>query len=70
MAAAAKRKSADEDIRGWPVEWLKILAPEEVETESTLHWDTVKRHYPHLIIKLSSRRVGMRRGHALMLGKT
>jgi hypothetical protein len=56
------------ELLHWPVELLRIVPPPEVERISTLSWDTVKRNHPDKIVHLSERRVGMRVGHALMLG--
>ena len=57
-----------DDVSTWPVELLRIAEPDEAEHLSTLSWDTIKRDHPEKIIQLSTRRVGMRVGHALMLG--
>jgi hypothetical protein len=60
--------SANSDFPNWPVELLRIVEPDEVERLSTLSWDTIKRKHSDKIVRLSERRVGMRVGHALMLG--
>ena len=57
-----------DDVSTWPVELLRILEPEEVEQVSSLSWDTFKRDHSDKVIKLSARRVGVRLGHALMMG--
>ena len=36
-----------------------------VKSVTTLSHDSVKRHYPHLVVKLSPRREGMSLGNAL-----
>lgn len=53
----------------WPVELLRIADPDEAEILSGLSWDTIKRNHPDKILHPSKRRVGMRVGHALMLGR-
>ena len=55
------------ELLTWPVELLRIVAPEEAERLSTLSWDTIIRNHRHKVVHLSKRRVGMRVGHALML---
>ena len=59
--------SADSDLRGWPVDMLRIADPDEAERLSGLSWDSLRRLYPDKVVQLSERRRGMRVGHALML---
>jgi hypothetical protein len=56
------------ELLNWPVELLQIVEPDKAEELSTLSWDTIKRNHPEKVVHLSKRRVGMRVGHALMLG--
>jgi hypothetical protein len=58
------------ELLQWPIELLRIIPPPEAERISTLSWDTIKRRHPDKIVHLSERRVGMRVGDALMLGKS
>jgi hypothetical protein len=51
----------------WPLEMLQILPPPEAEELSGADWDTMKRNHPDWVVKVSQRREGMRRGHALLL---
>jgi hypothetical protein len=48
------------------MELNEILKLEEASRVSSLSTDTLVRKYKHWIIKISERRCGMRRGHALM----
>jgi hypothetical protein len=64
---AAKAKIETDDLSKWPPHWLEILPPAQAQVESTMSWDTIKRHHGDKIIYLSPRRVGIRRGHVLML---
>jgi hypothetical protein len=57
-----------DDLRTWPIEWLQVVPMPEAERLSSLSEDSLERTYGHLIMRLSPRRRGMRRGHALMLG--
>lgn len=59
-----------DSLLDWPVELLRIAPPKEAKQLSTLSWDTIKRDHADKIVQLSDRRVGMRVGHALMLGNT
>jgi hypothetical protein len=56
------------ELLNWPIELLKIVEPEEAERLCSLSWDSIRRNHPDKIVHLSKRRVGMRIGHALMLG--
>jgi len=56
------------DLLNWPIELLRIVEPPEAERLSSTSWDTLQRNHPDKIVHLSKRRVGMRVGHALMLG--
>jgi hypothetical protein len=57
------------DLSKWPIEMLRIAPPPEVEKLSSMDWDTIERGpLADKIIRLSPRRIGMRVGHALMLG--
>jgi hypothetical protein len=51
------------------VELHRIVEMDEAERLSSLSADTWERRYPHLIVRLSKRRKGVRLGHALMIGK-
>jgi hypothetical protein len=55
------------DLLTWPVELLRFVGAEEAERLSGLSWDTIKREHGDKVVQLSTRRVGMRVGHALML---
>jgi hypothetical protein len=55
------------NLLDWPVEMLQIVPREEAEELSGESWDSLKRNHPDKIIRMSPRRIGMRRGHALML---
>jgi hypothetical protein len=46
----------------------RILSIDEVVALSGLSRDTIRRHYSHLIRRLSPRRLGMRLGDALTIG--
>jgi hypothetical protein len=50
-----------------PIELLRIVEMEEAERLSSLSADTLVREHSDKIVKLSSRRNGMRVAHALML---
>jgi hypothetical protein len=50
-----------------PTELLRIVEMEEAARLSSLSTDTLVREHPDKIVKLSSRRNGMRVVHALML---
>jgi hypothetical protein len=50
-----------------PIELLRIVEMEEAERLSSLSADTLVREHADKIVKLSSRRNGMRVAHALML---
>jgi hypothetical protein len=63
-----KSKITADDLSSWPIELLRIVEPDEAEHLSTLSWDTIKRDHGDKVLHLSKRRVGMRVGHALMLG--
>ena len=64
---ATKVTSLPDDVLNWPIELLRIASPREAEQLSSADWDTLKRNYPDLVVKISRRREGMRVGHALML---
>ena len=57
-----------DDLLKWPIELLRIVEPPEAERLSSTSWDTLQRNHPDKVVHLSKRRVGMRVGHALMLG--
>ena len=63
----SKDVSANSDLLTWPVALLRIAPPDEAAELSSLSWDTIEREHRDKIVRLSSRRVGMRVGHALML---
>ena len=56
------------ELLNWPIELLKIVEPDEAERLCSLSWDSIRRNHPDKVVQLSKRRVGMRIGHALMLG--
>jgi hypothetical protein len=56
------------ELLNWPIELLKIVEPQEAERLCSLSWDSIRRNHPDKVVHLSKRRVGMRIGHALMLG--
>jgi hypothetical protein len=39
-----------------------VLTKHEVEFLTSMGWETFRRRYPHLVIELSPRRVGVRAG--------
>jgi hypothetical protein len=47
----------------------RILTLDEVAEFTGLSEDGIRRHYSHLILRLSPRRVGIRLRHALTIGK-
>ena len=57
------------ELLNWPIELLKIVEPHEAERLCSLSWDSIRRNHPDKVVQLSKRRVGMRIGHALMLGR-
>jgi hypothetical protein len=61
------QKPKTRDLRGWPLEWLRVATPEEAEQLSSLSWKTIKREHADKIVHLSKRRDGMRVGDCLML---
>ena len=63
-----KRPDSNSSLLTWPVEWLRIVPPVEAEKLSSLSWDSIKRHHSDKVVQVSARRVGLRVGHALMLG--
>jgi hypothetical protein len=56
-----------DDLLKWPVAMLRIAPPPEAEKLAGADWDTLKRNFPGLVVKISPRREGMRVGHALRL---
>jgi len=64
----SKNLSADADLLNWPVELLRIVRLDEAERLSGVSEDTLKRRYRDKIVQVSKRCLGMRVGHALMLG--
>jgi hypothetical protein len=56
-----------DDLRTWPPDWLPYITLAEVEKLTTLSHDTIARKYRRFIARLSSRRIGMRRGHAILI---
>ena len=53
-----------------PLELLRVAKMPEAERLSGTSADTLKRKYPHLIVQISERRLGMRVGHALLLAQS
>jgi hypothetical protein len=51
------------------IEMRRVLPLEQATEITNLSRDTLKRQFPHLILKLSPRRSGMRLGDALAIGK-
>ena len=56
------------ELLNWPIELLKIVEPQEAERLCSLR-GTDPGNHPDKVVQLSKRRVGMRIGHALMLGR-
>jgi hypothetical protein len=52
------------------IERLRIVPLVEAARLSGVSEDSLKRHYPEKLIRLSPRRIGMRQGDALMLGRS
>jgi hypothetical protein len=50
-------------------ELLRVVERPEAERLSGLSWDTIRRRYPELILKLSPRRIGMRMINVLRLAQ-
>jgi hypothetical protein len=61
-------KNSSDDLLNWPVALLRIVDPKEAEELSSADWDTLVRNHPDKVVRVSKRRLGMRAGHALMLG--
>ncbi len=51
------------------LELRRVLPLEQAGKITNLSSDTLKRRYPHLVLKLSPRRLGMRLSDALAIGK-
>jgi hypothetical protein len=67
MTTNTSDKPLPANLLDWPLEMLQIVPREEAEELSGESWDSLRRNHADKIIQLSPRRVGMRRGHALML---
>jgi hypothetical protein len=50
-----------------PVQLHKIISIPEVEELTNLSRDALEKHYRHLFVHLTPKRVGMRLGHALQI---
>jgi hypothetical protein len=61
------RKTPPDKLLDWPLEWLRIAEPKEVQRLTSLSWDTIHRNHRDKVVQISKRRVGMRVGDALML---
>src|SRR5215831_7185167 len=57
-----------DDLSTWPIDWLIIDPLPEAKKLAGVSEDTLKRNHRDKIVRVSRRRIGMRRGHALMLG--
>jgi hypothetical protein len=64
----SKKIEFPDELRLWPVEWLKIIPLREIKQFNSLSVDSLKRHHADKLVDLGPRRKGMRVGHALMLG--
>jgi hypothetical protein len=60
--------SAREPLRAFELD--RILSLDEVAEFRGLSKDGIRRHYPHLICRLSPRRVGMKLRDALTIGNS
>jgi hypothetical protein len=57
---------------GRPPTWLELEAVKgmpEAEEVTSLSEDTLKRTYPHYVVRLSDRRVGMKLKHILEIAR-
>lgn len=61
---------SNNDLLGWPPHLLEIVPLDEAARVSSASEDTIRRNHKDKIVRVSERRVGMRRGHALMIGNT
>jgi hypothetical protein len=59
-------KFADRPPTWLELESIRLLRP-DVEEITSLPPDTIMRRYPHLVVKLSARRVGMKLRNALAI---
>jgi len=62
----AEIKFADRPPTWLELESIRPLKPDVTEI-TNLPPDTVKRRYPHLVVQLSARRIGMKLKHALAI---
>jgi hypothetical protein len=53
-----------------PLELNQIITLNEAARDSSLSVETIEQEYGDLIIQLSPKRRGIRRGHALMLNRS
>jgi hypothetical protein len=72
VAALGKRRPAATDPSGSPTEFEleRMLTLDEVAKFRGLSKDSIRRHYRHLIRRLSPRRRGMNLRDALKIGTT
>ena len=47
----------------------RVLTKREVEFLTSMGWETFRRHYPHLVLELSPRRVGVRAGDVYAIAR-
>ena len=47
----------------------RVLTKPEVEFLTSIGWETFRRQYPHLVIELSPRRVGVRAGNVYAIAQ-
>jgi hypothetical protein len=59
--------SAEKTDRPTWLELESVLPMPKAESVTSLSEDTLERRYPHLIVKLSPRRKGMKLKHALAI---
>jgi hypothetical protein len=55
---------------GWPIEYLQIITLDAAAELASCSVDTLKRHHREKLVRLGPRRLGMRRGDALMLSES
>jgi hypothetical protein len=60
---------SDRTVPSWIEESERIVSVREAARLRGIHEDTFRRHYPHLIQKLSTQRHGVRLGDVLALNE-
>jgi hypothetical protein len=48
----------------------RVLTKHEVEFLTSMGFETFRRHYPHLIVELSPRRIGVRAGEVYAIARS